>query len=68
MKNTWNGINRLINDKKNRTQVISSLKRTDDNNVTNDPLEISNIFNNYFSLVLKNLASRVPRPSRYFAE
>ena len=68
MKNTWNGINRLINDKKNRTQVISSLKRADDNNVTNDPLEISNIFNNYFSSVGKNLASRVPRSSRFFAE
>ena len=31
MKNTWNGINRLINDKKNRKQVISSFKRPDDN-------------------------------------
>jgi len=68
MKNTWNGINRLINDKKNRKQVISSLKRPDDNSLTNDPLEISNIFNNYFSSVGKNLASRVPRSSRYFTE
>ena len=33
MKNTWNGINRLINDKKNRKQVISSLKRPDDNSL-----------------------------------
>ena len=32
-KNTWNGINRLINDKKNRKQVISSLKRPDDNSL-----------------------------------
>ena len=47
---------------------ISSLKRPDDNSLTNDPLEISNIFNNYFSSVGKNLASRVPRSSRYFAE
>ena len=68
MKNTWNGINRLINDKKNRKQVISSLKCLDDNTLTNDPLEISNIFNNYFSSVGKNLASRVPRLSRYFTE
>ena len=59
MKKTWNGINRLINDKKNRKQVISSLKHPDDNSLTNDPLEISNIFNNYFSSVGKNLASRV---------
>ena len=57
----------LINNKKNR-KVISSLKRPDDNSLTNDPLEISNIFNNYFSSVGKNLPSRVPRSSRYFTE
>ena len=68
MKNSWNEINRLTNDKKNRKQVISSLKRPDDNSLTNDPLEISNIFNNYFSSVGKNLPSRVPRSSRYFTE
>ena len=67
-KQTRNGINRLINDKKNRKQVISSLKRPDDNNITNDPLEISSILNNYFSSVAKNLASRVPRSSRNFTE
>ena len=39
MKNTWYGINRLINDKNNRKQVISSLKRPDDNSLTNDPRE-----------------------------
>ena len=59
---------RPINDKKNRKQVISSLKRPDDNNITNNPLEISNIVDNYFSSVAKNLASRVPRSSRTFTE
>ena len=34
----------------------------------NDPLEISNIFNNYFFSFGKNQASRVPRSSRYFTE
>ena len=59
---------RPINDKKNRKQVISSLKRPDDNNITNNHLEISNIFDNYFSSVAKNLASRVSRSSRNFTE
>ena len=68
MKNTLNGINRLINNKKNRKQFLSSLKHPDDNTLTNDPLEISKIFNNYFSSIGKNLASRVPRSSRYFTE
>ena len=36
--------------------------------VSNDPLEISNIFNNYFSWVGENLASRVSRSSRNFTE
>ena len=54
MKNTWNEINRLINDKKKRKQVISSPKRPDDNSLTNDPFEISNIFNNYFSSAVKS--------------
>ena len=44
MKNTWNGINRVIKDKKNRKQVISFLKRPDNNSVSNDPLEIFNSF------------------------
>ena len=60
-KYTWKEVNRLINDKKNRKQVVSSLKRPDHNNLANDPLEISNIFNNYFSSECKNLTSRVPR-------
>ena len=70
IKNTWNRINRLIilTTKRIIKQVIPSLKRPDDNNKTNDPLEISNIFNNYFSSVGKNLASRVPRSSRNFTE
>ena len=50
MKNTWNGINSLINGKKKKSRAISSLKRLN-NGITTDPLEISNIFNNYFSSV-----------------
>ena len=60
MKNTWNGINSLINGKKKKIRAISSLKRLNDDSITNDPLEISNIFNNYFSSVGEKLASRVP--------
>ena len=68
MKNTWNGINSLINGKKKKSRVISSLKRPNDNSITNDPLEISNIFNNYFSSVGEKLASRVPSSSCSFTD
>ena len=67
MKNTWNGINSLINGKKKKSRAISSLKRLN-NGITTDPLEISNIFNNYFSSVGEKLASRVPPSSCSFTE
>ena len=57
MKNTWNGINSLINGKNIKSRSISSLKRLN-NDITTDALEISNIFNNYFSSVGEKLASR----------
>ena len=44
------------------------LKRLDDNSTTKDPLEISNIFNTYFTSVGHNLATQVPSPSRRFTE
>ena len=56
MKNTWNGINSLINGKKEKSRAIS-LKRLN-NGITSDPLQISNIFNNYFSSVGEKLASQ----------
>ena len=67
MKNTWNGINNLINGKKKKARAISSLKRLN-NDITTDPLEISNIFNNYFSSVSEKLASRVPPSSCSFTD
>ena len=67
MKNTWNGINSLINGKKKKSRAISSLKRLN-NDITTDPLEISNIFNNYFSSVGKKLASCVPPSSCSFTD
>ena len=56
MKNTWNGINSLINGKKEKSRAIS-LKHLN-NGITSDPLQISNIFNNYFSSVGEKLASQ----------
>ena len=65
MKNTWNGINSLINGKKKKSRVISSLKRPSGNSITNDPLDIS-IF--IFTSIGEKLASRVSRSSRVFYE
>ena len=54
MKNTWNGINSLIKNNRKKSKVVSSLKHLNDNSTTKDPLEISNIFNRYFSSVGHN--------------
>ena len=67
MKNTWKGINSLIYGKKKKSRAISSLKRPN-KDTTTDPLEISNIFNNYFSSVGEKLASRVPSSSCSFTD
>ena len=67
MKNTWNGINRLINDKKKKIRAISSLKRLNIG-ITTDSLDISKDFNNYFSSVGEKLASRLSPSSCSFTE
>ena len=46
----------------------TSLKRVNDNSITNDPLEISNISNNYSSSVGEKLVLRVPSSSCSFSE
>ena len=68
MKNTWNGINSLINNNRKKSKVVSSLKHLNDNSTTKDPLEISNIFNRYFTSVGHNLATQVPSSSHRFTE
>ena len=68
MKKTWNGINSLINNNRKKSKVVSSLKHLNDNSTTNDPLEISNIFNRYFTSVGHNLATQVPNSSHRFNE
>ena len=68
MKNTWNGINSLINNKRKKSKVVSSLKHLYDNSTTKDPLEMSNIFNRYFTSVGHSLATQVPSSSHRFNE
>ena len=64
MKNTWNGINSLINNKRKKSKVVSWLKHLKDNSTTKDPLEISDIFNRYFTSIGHNLATQVPSSSQ----
>ena len=68
MKNTWAGINSLINNKRKDFKRISSIIHPDSKVRTNDRSEISNIFNNFFSSVGPNLASKLPSTNREFTD
>ena len=59
-KNTWEGINELINRKKQSTRAIPSLKCPISNRMIYDESKFPNIFNKYFSSVGHNLASKMP--------
>ena len=62
-----NPVKSLINGKKKKSRAISSLKPLN-KGITTDSLEISTIFNNYFSSVSEKLASRVPPSSCSFTD
>ena len=68
MKNTWAGINSLINNKKRDFKRISSIIHPVSKVPTNDCNEISNIFNDFFSSVGPNLASKLPSTNREFTD
>ena len=59
MKNTWAGINHLINSRRKNSKRITSIRYPDNSNLTHNPLEIPNIFNKYFSSVGHKLAFKV---------
>ena len=61
MKNTWNGINNLIDSKKVKSRVICSIKCPNDNVITDGPHEISNIISKFFTSIGEELASPLPR-------
>ena len=68
MKNTWAGINHLINSRRKNSKRITSIRYLDNSNLTHNPLEIPNIFNKYFSSVGHKLASKLPPCNRHFTE
>ena len=54
----WNTINKLTS-KKSKTTTISKINISNEN-VTDDPNEISHTFNTYFNTIGENLASELP--------
>ena len=61
-------INNLINRKSKNRRVISAVKRQNNNGISKNPAEISNIFNQHFASVGQKLASSLPQSSRDFRD
>ena len=65
-KKTWKGINELINRQKKKQKDLFPLKCPRSNHLSNDPTEISNIFNKFFLSVGHSLSSKMPKASTQF--
>ena len=64
IKNTWNGINQIINIKGKRSnQVLSILSK---NELITDPKLIANSFNEYFCTIAQKLQSKIYHSNQNF--
>ena len=67
IKNTWKGINLLINGKTRGDNVITALKRPGNGGLSHNADEIPNIMNSFFSSIDPNLAARIPQAQKHFS-
>ena len=65
MRKTWEGINNLLNRKRNKRKSINTLKH---NIVTTNKSTISNIFNEHFTTVGSKLAAKLPSSEKHFTK
>ena len=70
MKQTWKGINELINNKKRKFKPITALQRPnhDDIIITNDPLELPDILNHHFATIGNKLANDLPQANSNYTD
>ena len=55
MKKTWEGINHLINKRKKNRSAINILKKSDNDGLSYNPREQTNILNTHFASIGKKL-------------
>ena len=63
IRKTWEGRNLLINKKE---EVITSLKRLNNDSVSSGPTEIPNILNKHFASIGHTLASKVAHSEEFW--
>ena len=70
MRQTWKGINELIESykKKNKRNPTNFIRPNPNEAPTRDPKEISNILNKYFATVERKLASKIPQGLNTFLD
>ena len=66
MKNTWKGINILINRNKKNIKQITALRKPNNVGISYNASEIPDIMNNHFATIGNNLSSKIPQPSTSF--
>ena len=67
-KNTWKGINLLINRKTKGGDVVTALKHPGNGGLSHKAEdEIPNIMNPFFSSIGPNLAARIPQAQKHFS-
>ena len=64
MKNTWKVIKQAMNISKKKSNIT---KISFKNRNIEDPKEIANVFNSYFSTIGDNLAKNIPQPDKHFS-
>ena len=65
MKNTWKTIKQAMNVINNKSN-ITKIKFNDE--IVEDPRDIVNILNNYFSSIGENLAANIPPSNKHFVD
>lgn len=66
MKKTWEGINELLNSQR-KTKQVSALQRPNKSGLTQNPSEITNIFNQYFASIRPTFAYNIITSQEYLA-
>ena len=67
IKNTWKGINLLINGKTRGDHVITALKRPGNGGLSHNADELPNIMNSFFSSIGPNLAAKISQAQKHFS-
>ena len=68
LKKIWQGINSIIANSKSKSYSLSSIYVNENHDISSDPINISNKFNEYFSNVAEIARTKIPYSSKHYSE